>query len=83
MDEVAACLRYLSENDFAAQGLGTRAKYNFFWETRQSYGRTALVLSGGGSLGMYHLGVVRELASLNLLPRVLSGACGLPGFALG
>ena len=34
-------------------------KFDFFYETRQSYGRTALLLSGGAALGMYHLGVVK------------------------
>ena len=28
-------------------------------ETRHAYGRTALLLSGGGSLGSFHLGVVK------------------------
>ena len=34
-------------------------KFDFFYETRQSYGRTALLLSGGASLGMFHLGVCK------------------------
>ena len=28
-------------------------------ETRHAFGRTALVLSGGGSFGAFHLGVVK------------------------
>eukprot|EP00189_Rhodosorus_marinus_P008811 CAMPEP_0184753040 /NCGR_PEP_ID=MMETSP0315-20130426/43893_1 /TAXON_ID=101924 /ORGANISM="Rhodosorus marinus, Strain UTEX LB 2760" /LENGTH=567 /DNA_ID=CAMNT_0027232401 /DNA_START=558 /DNA_END=2261 /DNA_ORIENTATION=- len=46
----------------------------FFNETRHAYGRTALVLSGGGSMGVYHLGVVRVLLKQRLLPMVVSGA---------
>ena len=50
------------------------AKLAFFNETRHSYGRTALLLSGGASLGMYHFGVIKSLFEENLLPRVISGA---------
>ena len=46
----------------------------FLRETRHAFGRTALVLSGGGSFGSYHLGVVDALLSAGLLPRVLSGS---------
>jgi TAG lipase / steryl ester hydrolase / phospholipase A2 / LPA acyltransferase len=49
------------------------AKLAFFNETRHSYGRTALLLSGGASLAFYHLGVVMELLEQKLLPRVISG----------
>lgn len=37
-------------------------------------GRTALLLSGGGNLSFFHLGVIKVLLEANLLPRVLSGA---------
>eukprot|EP00798_Chlamydomonas_sp_ICE-L_P016948 gene16948-23223_t len=33
-------------------------KLSFFHETRHTFGRTALLLSGGGGLGTFHLGVV-------------------------
>jgi len=42
--------------------------------TRQSFGRTALLLSGGGTFGMNHIGVVKCLWELHLLPRIISGA---------
>ncbi|KAJ4358450.1 Lipase 5 [Didymosphaeria variabile] len=42
--------------------------------TRQSFGRTALLLSGGGTFGMNHIGVVKCLWELQLLPRIISGA---------
>lgn len=41
---------------------------------RQSFGRTALLLSGGGTLGMNHIGVIKSLFEAKLLPRVISGA---------
>lgn len=51
-------------------------KLVFFRETRHSFGRTALLLSGGASLAMYHLGVARALFEAGLLPRVVSGSSG-------
>lgn len=49
-------------------------KLNFLREARHAFGRTALVLSGGGSFGAYHLGVVKSLLDAGLLPRVISGS---------
>ena len=49
-------------------------KLSFFQESRHTYGRTALMLSGGGSLGTYHLGVIKALRDQNLLPRIISGS---------
>eukprot|EP01133_Synstelium_polycarpum_P007250 gene7250-8428_t len=49
-------------------------KFDFFYETRQSFGRSALLLSGGATLGMYHLGVVKALHENKLLPRIVSGS---------
>ncbi|MEM9405865.1 MAG: DUF3336 domain-containing protein [Acidobacteriota bacterium] len=49
------------------------------------FGRTALMFSGAGSLGPFHLGVARALHEQRLLPKVLSGAsagslvCGVLG----
>ena len=41
---------------------------------RQSFGRSALLLSGGGTFGMNHIGVVKCLWQARLLPRIISGA---------
>ena len=49
-------------------------KLAFFNETRHSYGRTALLLSGGAYLGYYHMGVCKALFLEGLMPRVISGA---------
>lgn len=43
-------------------------------QTRQSFGRSALLLSGGGTFGMNHIGVVQSLWEARLLPRIISGA---------
>ncbi|KAH5338268.1 hypothetical protein HBI23_011820 [Parastagonospora nodorum] len=42
--------------------------------TRASFGRSALLLSGGGTFGMNHIGVVKTLWDQRLLPRIISGA---------
>ncbi|KAK4507382.1 hypothetical protein PRZ48_001117 [Zasmidium cellare] len=41
---------------------------------RQSFGKSALMLSGGGTLGMCHIGVVKALLQENLLPKVVCGS---------
>ena len=38
------------------------------------YGRPALMLSGGGLLGLFHFGVVKALFEQDLLPRSISGS---------
>jgi TAG lipase/steryl ester hydrolase/phospholipase A2/LPA acyltransferase len=35
--------------------VGVEEKLAFFKETRHAYGRTALLLSGGGGLGSFHI----------------------------
>lgn len=49
-------------------------RLHFLRETRQSFGRTALLLSGGCSLGTYHFGVIKGLAEIGILPRIVSGS---------
>ncbi|SMY24420.1 unnamed protein product [Zymoseptoria tritici ST99CH_1A5] len=41
---------------------------------RRSFGNTALMLSGGGTLGMCHIGVVKTLLDEGLLPRIVCGS---------
>lgn len=54
--------------------LSAEEKLAFFRETRHTFGRTALLLSGGGGLGTFHIGVVKALFERQLLPRVLAGS---------
>ncbi|MCJ1314636.1 hypothetical protein MMC25_008318 [Agyrium rufum] len=42
--------------------------------TRQAFGRSALLLSGGATFGMNHIGVLKALWDASLLPRIISGA---------
>lgn len=41
---------------------------------RQAFGNSALMLSGGGTLGMCHIGVVKCLLQEGLLPRIVCGS---------
>lgn len=49
-------------------------RLSFMKELRHAYGRTALCLSGGGSFGHWHFGIVRVLLKESLLPRIVSGS---------
>ena len=42
--------------------------------TRQAFGRSALLFSGGATFGMNHIGVLKVLWQTKLLPRIISGA---------
>ncbi|KAI4252139.1 MAG: hypothetical protein LQ352_004446 [Teloschistes flavicans] len=42
--------------------------------SRQAFGRSALLLSGGATFGMNHIGVLKALWEARLLPRIISGA---------
>lgn len=50
------------------------AKRQFFRELEQSFGRSALMLSGGATLGLFHVGVVKSLYLEGILPQVMSGS---------
>ena len=49
-------------------------KREFFLEAKHCFGRTGLMLSGGASFGMFHLGLVATLLKFDLLPGVLCGS---------
>lgn len=74
--------RYVAEvtgalEDLAAApegAFGAESKADFFRRLKHGYGRSALMLSGAGSLGPFHLGVAKALWEQRLLPNVISGA---------
>jgi len=49
-------------------------KLEFFAETRHSYGRTALLLSGGATFGRFHIGLIKALYEQDLMPRIICGS---------
>ncbi|MGQ0622820.1 MAG: DUF3336 domain-containing protein [Panacagrimonas sp.] len=70
--EVVRCLDYVCAGDF--REFSEDDKIVFFKRTGTSFGRSALLLSGGATLGMFHLGVIKALFQQGLLPRVISGS---------
>ncbi|KAG9304953.1 hypothetical protein G9A89_003122 [Geosiphon pyriformis] len=69
--EVVDQLECIACTDF--NDLTLQSKIEFFNDTRQSFGCTALVLYGGATFGLYHLGVCKALKENGLLPRIISG----------
>jgi hypothetical protein len=65
---------YTHYSDLDMEPVSLAERIAFFNETRHSFGRSALLLSGGATLGMYHIGVIKALYEQDLLPRVISGA---------
>lgn len=45
----------------------------FFKRARSAYGRTALCLSGGAMMGLYHFGHLQGLMETDSLPHIISG----------
>lgn len=45
----------------------------FFKAAQRSFGNTALLMSGGATLGIYHLGYLKALGARKRLPKVVSG----------
>ena len=50
-----------------------QAKLDLLHDTRQAFGRTALILQGGAIFGLCHIGVVKALHLRGLLPRIIGG----------
>ena len=68
-NEILSSLKYIYK--FDEEYFPLFKKLEFFSETRHAYGRTALLLSGGASFGMYHIGVIKALHEQNLIPKYL------------
>ncbi|ORY48594.1 hypothetical protein BCR33DRAFT_714343 [Rhizoclosmatium globosum] len=67
-EEVVQSIRYISDSPYVS------SKLEFLKDTRQSFGSSALVLHGGASFALYHLGVAKTLFEQNMLPRIISGS---------
>ncbi len=74
VDEVVRALDHLA--GVSDEVIPFEERIDFFRRASHCYGRTALMLSGAGSLAPFHVGVIRALHSEDLLPDVISGASG-------
>ncbi|WP_166259770.1 DUF3336 domain-containing protein [Marinobacter salicampi] len=72
INQVCDSLNFLCDEPIANFTLSE--KIRFFRDTLTSYGRPALLLSGGATLGMFHLGVIKALWEKGLLPQVIAGS---------
>jgi predicted acylesterase/phospholipase RssA len=70
--EVEDLLDYCAQN--SKETLNLPARFELFKNLRLTLGYTALLLSGGASVGSQHIGVVSCLYNLGLLPRIISGS---------
>jgi NTE family protein len=72
INEIRDSLEILSPRDLASVPWAERI--DFFQRASHCYGRSALMLSGGGTLGYFHFGVLKSLIEQKLCPVVISGA---------
>lgn len=72
VDEIVSALQHIAQLDDSE--ISREEKLDFFHRASHCYGRTALMLSGGGALGSFHVGVVKALAEHDLGPNVISGS---------
>ncbi len=72
INEICEALDYLSPRYL--ESIPWADRIEFFQRASHCYGRSALMLSGGGTLGYFHFGVLKALIEQELCPVVISGA---------
>eukprot|EP00835_Amoeboradix_gromovi_P005354 NODE_495_length_7749_cov_0.107974.p2 type:complete len:587 gc:universal NODE_495_length_7749_cov_0.107974:5412-3652(-) len=70
-EETANALDFIVQNEF--NGISLENKDLFLTQTRLAFGNSALVLNGGATIGLMHVGVVKALFEQDLLPRIMCG----------
>ncbi|HKK51188.1 MAG TPA: DUF3336 domain-containing protein, partial [Myxococcota bacterium] len=70
--ELSGALEQLVDVDEELVPMAERLE--FFRRASHCFGRTAIMFSGGGALGLFHVGVSKALVEQGLLPNVISGA---------
>lgn len=69
LTQVEEALQYIEDTP----KVSPQSKRRFYRGVQKNMGRSALCLSGGGSFGYYHIGLVKALVDANLLPSIISG----------
>ena len=72
IDAICDGLQHLAQ--CKSTGLSDAEKTDFFKRARACFGSSALLLSGGGIYGNFHVGVIKALREQDLLPSVMSGS---------
>ena len=70
-EQVAALEQIAGVDD---ESISVTEKLEFFRRASHCFGRSALMLSGAGALGPFHVGVIKALVEQDLLPNVISGS---------
>ncbi|MBU3001985.1 DUF3336 domain-containing protein [Paraglaciecola arctica] len=73
VDEIVSALEHIS-NIPETNEITKEDKLDFFERASHCFGRSALMLSGAGSLGHFHRGVIKTLFEHKVLPSVISGS---------
>ena len=74
VNEVVGALEMIANDE--CNDIPFDTKLDFFRRAQHCNGRSALMMSGAGSLLYFHVGVVKTLWEHRLLPAVLSGSSG-------
>ena len=74
VEEIAQALEHLASPE--VDSFSVDEKLDFFRRASHCFGRSALMLSGSGTLLFIHLGVARALWQEGLLPDIISGSSG-------
>jgi len=72
LDETCKSLDMLCDSN--VKTLPPSRKRRFFNRAARSFGRSAILLSGGASFGLFHIGVIEELLEQQLMPEVITGS---------
>jgi TAG lipase/steryl ester hydrolase/phospholipase A2/LPA acyltransferase len=73
VDEIVGALEHISTIPDSNE-ITSEDKLDFFERASHCFGCSALMLSGAGSLGHFHRGVIKTLLEHNVLPTVISGS---------
>jgi TAG lipase/steryl ester hydrolase/phospholipase A2/LPA acyltransferase len=66
---ISKCIDYLCQDPT----LPHQAKINLLKTAKKNLGAPALMLSGGGTFGLYHMGVIKALHEHKLIPEIICG----------
>ncbi|MFT7306321.1 MAG: TAG lipase/steryl ester hydrolase/phospholipase A2/LPA acyltransferase [Candidatus Azotimanducaceae bacterium] len=80
VDETVSALNHIWQIP-ESEEITAADKLDFFERASHCFGRSALMLSGAGSLGHFHHGVLKTLSEHGLLPNVISGSSAGSVFA--
>ena len=74
VEEIALALEHLANPEVDSISLAD--KLDFFQRANHCFGRSALMMSGSGTLLYFHLGVAKAMWQEGLLPDIISGSSG-------